>query len=109
MKARHQNTERKFLTLDFDAANMSIRAEAHEHVEEWERGKENILQDFSLVCFWQWKIFEMFLNLKRFRRITGTPLSILDNYSFRPTSEGQITCVCGEKRNQSVLKTESDA
>lgn len=64
---------------------------------------------FCVMCFWWWKISEMFLNLKSFRRITGTPLSILDNYSFRPTSEGQIASVWEEKRNQSVLKTESDA
>lgn len=34
MKARHQNTEINFVTLNFDAANMSIRVEAHEYVEE---------------------------------------------------------------------------
>lgn len=45
---------------------------------------------------------EMFWNLKRFRRITGTPLSILDNYSVRPTSEGQITSVWGKKKPECV-------
>ena len=41
---------------------------------------------------------EMLWN--RFRRITGTTLSILDNYSVRPTSEGQITSVWGKKETR---------
>lgn len=45
---------------------------------------------------------EMFWNLKRFTRITGIPLSILDNYSVRPTSEGQITSVWGKKKPECV-------
>lgn len=44
----------------------------------------------------------MFGNVKRFRRITGTPLSILDNYSVRSTSEGQITSVWGKKKPHCV-------
>lgn len=90
--------------------NMPIRAEAHVCVcvgkRERERDRERatgLLSDVFLMAE------EMFWNLKRFRGITGTPLSILDNYSVRPTSEGQITSVWGKKRNQSVFKTETDA
>lgn len=45
---------------------------------------------------------ELFGKLKRFRRITGTPLSILDNYSVRLTSEDQITSVWGKKKPDCV-------
>lgn len=34
MKARHQNTDINCVTLNVDAANMSIRAEAHKFLEE---------------------------------------------------------------------------
>lgn len=50
----------------------------------------------------------MSLDPGRFERIAGTLLWLLDNYRFRPTSEGQITSAWEKKkngrRNVSVVK-----
>lgn len=51
--------------------------------------------------------------LDGFEGITGTLLCLLDNYRFRPTSEGQITSAWGKKikaqEKRECGTTESDA